>query len=327
MAREHGTRSKYVTDKCRCDLCRKANTAYYHKDKYNQAPKFVKASRTRKHIAELRAAGVGKRAIANTAQVSLSAIMKIAAGQVLQIRPETEAAICGVTARAVADHGYVPIARTLEHIELLVAKGWTRKNIANAIGTGRERALQMPKDRIVAWRARAIEALLDLPAPINYDRWGNAVEAKPAEITAARQPVIPVDVALPTMIDEGDMSWMARGACRVNATPTWVFFPGRGDQKVMEAAKAVCATCSVSSDCLDYAQRTAQHVGIWGGLSERQRRDLRAKTTTAKCVRCTSVYPKNAQRTLCDHCYAVHRKAKRNEYSRQASLRTTAVAS
>jgi hypothetical protein len=106
-----------------------------------------------------------------------------------------------------------------------------------------------------------------------------------------------------------------------------VFFPGRGDQKVMEAAKAVCATCSVSSDCLDYAQRTSQHVGIWGGMSERQRRDLRAKTTTAKCVRCTSAYPKAAQRTLCDHCYAVHRKAKRNEYSRQASLRSTAVAS
>jgi hypothetical protein len=327
VAREHGTRSKYVAEKCRCDLCRKANTAYYHKDKYNQAPKFVKASRTRNHIAELRAAGVGKRAIADTAQVSLSAIMKIAAGHVRQIRPETEAAICGVTARAIADHAYVDIGPTLANINLLLARGWTRKNIANAIGTGRERALQMPKDRIVARRARAIEALLDQPTPTNYDRWGNAVEAKPAEISAARQPVIPVDVALPTMIDEGDMSWMARGACRVNATPTWVFFPGRGDQKVMEAAKAVCATCSVSSDCLDYAQRTSQHVGIWGGMSERQRRDLRAKATTAKCVRCTSVYPKAAQRTLCDHCYAVHRKAKRNEYSRQASLRSTAVAS
>ena len=327
MAREHGTRSKYVTDKCRCDLCRKANTAYYHKDKYNQAPKFVKASRTRKHIAELRAAGVGKRAIANTAQVSLSAIMKIAAGQVLQIRPETEAAICGVTARAVADHGYVPIARTLEHIELLVAKGWTRKNIANAIGTGRERALQMPKDRIVGWRARAIEALLDLPAPINYDRWGNPVKVEASEVAPAQQRPIPADVALPTMIHEGDMSWMTRGACRVNSTPTWVFFPGDGDRKVAAAAKAICATCAVSGDCLDYAQRTSQHIGVWGGLSARERRDLRSKTLTATCVRCTTIYPKTPNRKLCDDCYAAYRKAKRYEYSRQSALRQAGVAS
>jgi hypothetical protein len=327
MAREHGTRARYVIEGCRCEPCTEANREYARSVKRRVAPATVSAARARKHIAELRAAGVGKRAIHNASGLSMSAIMKIAGGKVTKIKPQTEQAILGVTARAIADHAYVDIGPTLRNIDLLLARGWTRKNIANAIGTGRERALQMPKDRIVARRARAIEALLDQPAPTNYDRWGNAVEAKPSELAASHQPVIPVDVALPTMIDEGDMGWMARGACRVNATPTWVFFPGRGDQKVLEAAKAVCATCSVSADCLEYAQRTSQHVGIWGGMSERQRRDLRAKTTTAKCVRCTSVYPKAAQRTLCDHCYAVHRKAKRNEYSRQASLRTTAVAS
>ncbi len=67
----------------------------------------------------------------------------------------TEAAICGVTARAVANHGTVPIARTLEHIEQLIARGWTRKGIARAIGTGRELALQIPADRIIAKRARS----------------------------------------------------------------------------------------------------------------------------------------------------------------------------
>lgn len=277
MAREHGTRTKYVTDKCRCDLCRKANTDYYHQDKYNLAPKFVQAARTRQHIAELRAAGVGKRAIADTAQVSHSAVMKIASGQVRQIKPETEAAICGVTARAVANHGTVPIARTLEHIEQLIARGWTRKGIARAIGTGRELALQIPADRIIAKRARAIEQLLHLPVPITYDRWGNPSSPPPVDTTGT-QPnrPIPPDVQLPVMADEGDTTFMRRGACRTDKAPTWMFFPGRGDNKSVDAAKAVCATCPVTQQCLEYAERTSQRSGIWGGMSERERRNLRS---------------------------------------------------
>lgn len=277
MAREHGTRTKYVTDKCRCDLCRKANTDYYHQDKYNLAPKFVQASRTRKHIAELRAAGVGKRAIADTAKVSLSSIMKIAAGQVRQIKPETEAAICGVTARAVADHGTVDIGPTLRHIEQLTARGWTRKGIARAIGTGRELALQIPADRIIAKRARAIEQLLTLPVPITYDRWGNPSSPPPVDTTGT-QPnrPIPPDVQLPIMADEGDTTFMRRAACRTDKAPTWMFFPGRGDNKSVDAAKAVCATCPVTQQCLEYAERTSQRSGIWGGMSERERRNLRS---------------------------------------------------
>jgi len=275
--REHGTRTKSVTDKCRCDLCRKANTDYYHQDKYNLAPKFVQAARTRNHIAELRAAGVGKRAIADTAKVSLSAIMKIAAGQVKQIKPETEAAICGVTARAVANHGTVDIAPTLRHIDTLTARGWTRKGIARAIGNGNEHALQIPADRIIARRARAIEQLLHQPVPVSYDRWGNPSSPAPVEPdgTHPNRP-IPPDVHLPVMADEGDTTFMKRGACRTDKAPTWMFFPGRGDQKLVDAAKAVCATCPVTQECFEYAERTSQRSGIWGGMSERERRNLRS---------------------------------------------------
>jgi WhiB family redox-sensing transcriptional regulator len=273
--REHGTRAKYVTDKCRCDLCRKANTDYYHKDKYNLAPKFVHVSRTRNHIAELRAAGVGKRAIADTAQVSLSAVMKIAAGQVKQIKPETEAAICGVTPRAVANHGTVDIGPTLRHIDMLTARGWTRQGIARAIGKGTEHALQLPADRIIARRARAIEQLLHKPVPISYDRWGNPTKRRVDQPGAQPNRPIPPDVQLPVMADEGDTTWMKRGACRTDKAPTWMFFPGRGDNKSVDAAKAVCATCPVTQQCLEYAELTSQRSGIWGGMSERERRNLR----------------------------------------------------
>mgnify|MGYP001450285291 CR=1 FL=1 len=62
-----------------------------------------------------------------------------------------------------------------------------------------------------------------------------------------------------------------------------MFFPPahfeRKDEKLdrERRAKAICATCSVRRDCLDYALRIREPHGIWGGLSEVERRTLLAK--------------------------------------------------
>lgn len=62
-----------------------------------------------------------------------------------------------------------------------------------------------------------------------------------------------------------------------------MFFPPahfeRKDEKLdrERRAKAICATCSVRRDCLDYALRIREPHGIWGGLSEVERRSLLAK--------------------------------------------------
>jgi WhiB family redox-sensing transcriptional regulator len=40
------------------------------------------------------------------------------------------------------------------------------------------------------------------------------------------------------------------------------------------AAKAICAACRVLTECRDYALRTRQPFGVWGGLDEEQRRDI-----------------------------------------------------
>lgn len=42
-------------------------------------------------------------------------------------------------------------------------------------------------------------------------------------------------------------------------------------------AKAICSECPVIAQCLDYALRTGQDHGIWGGLTAEERRDLRAR--------------------------------------------------
>ena len=67
--------------------------------------------------------------------------------------------------------------------------------------------------------------------------------------------------------------WADQGACR--RVPTEVFFPGRGAST--GAAKAVCRTCAVRAECLDYALGLAGLKGVWGGLAEAERKRLRAR--------------------------------------------------
>lgn len=64
--------------------------------------------------------------------------------------------------------------------------------------------------------------------------------------------------------------WMVRGACvGVN---TDVFFPPR--HMSATTAKAICATCPVKPECLDYAIGERIEFGIWGGTSQNERRVL-----------------------------------------------------
>ena len=73
----------------------------------------------------------------------------------------------------------------------------------------------------------------------------------------------------------GDVqAWKDDAACRTSDVD---FHPGRGDNKGVEAAKAVCATCPVIGECLAYATNNHEKLGVWGGLSENQRRRLRPK--------------------------------------------------
>ena len=65
--------------------------------------------------------------------------------------------------------------------------------------------------------------------------------------------------------------WQQHGACR-GIDPA-LFYPGRGGDTA--AAKAICAVCPVVAECLQYAIQAGERLGIWGGQSERQRRQAR----------------------------------------------------
>jgi WhiB family redox-sensing transcriptional regulator len=72
------------------------------------------------------------------------------------------------------------------------------------------------------------------------------------------------------------LRWMDRAAC-TGVDPD-LFFPPKGDSVPGEsatAAKAVCASCPVRDDCLQYALTTNQRYGVWGGMTWTERRGLR----------------------------------------------------
>jgi len=62
--------------------------------------------------------------------------------------------------------------------------------------------------------------------------------------------------------------WMELAACA--GMPIETFFPVLG--QTAAAARAVCSTCKVQPECLDYARADSGTAGFWGGTTERERR-------------------------------------------------------
>ena len=68
-------------------------------------------------------------------------------------------------------------------------------------------------------------------------------------------------------------SWQERALCA--ETDPEAFFPEKGGST--REAKKICTGCEVKAECLEYALSNDERFGIWGGLSERERRRLRRR--------------------------------------------------
>jgi WhiB family transcriptional regulator, redox-sensing transcriptional regulator len=73
-------------------------------------------------------------------------------------------------------------------------------------------------------------------------------------------------------LDEA-VSWQDQALCA--QTDPEAFFPEKGGST--REAKRVCGRCEVRSECLEYALAHDERFGIWGGLSERERRRLKRR--------------------------------------------------
>ena len=68
-----------------------------------------------------------------------------------------------------------------------------------------------------------------------------------------------------------ELAWQERALCA--QTDPEAFFPEKGGST--REAKRVCLGCEVRGECLEYALAHDERFGIWGGLSERERRRLK----------------------------------------------------
>ncbi len=71
--------------------------------------------------------------------------------------------------------------------------------------------------------------------------------------------------------DAAALGWQDRALCA--QTDPEAFFPEKGGST--REAKKVCRSCEVRAECLEYALEHDERFGIWGGLSERERRRLK----------------------------------------------------
>jgi WhiB family redox-sensing transcriptional regulator len=71
--------------------------------------------------------------------------------------------------------------------------------------------------------------------------------------------------------------WQERALC--SQTDPEAFFPEKGGST--REAKRICSRCEVKVECLEYALGHDERFGIWGGLSERERRGLKRERLVA----------------------------------------------
>ncbi|ASN51445.1 WhiB family transcriptional regulator [Sinomonas sp. R1AF57] len=97
-----------------------------------------------------------------------------------------------------------------------------------------------------------------------------ALLASPADHTPKG---VLIDLLHPGEPEEGELAWQAEALCA--QTDPEAFFPEKGGST--RDAKKVCGSCTVRAQCLEYALANDERFGIWGGLSERERRRLRKR--------------------------------------------------
>jgi WhiB family redox-sensing transcriptional regulator len=70
-------------------------------------------------------------------------------------------------------------------------------------------------------------------------------------------------------------SWHADAACRGSGTDAFII--GRGCNAAVNArARAICAGCTVTDQCLSFALADPDAMGVWGGTTAQERRAMRA---------------------------------------------------
>src|SRR6204780_554871 len=90
--------------------------------------------------------------------------------------------------------------------------------------------------------------------------------------------IIPLAQVIVSPDDLDEVGWQDQ-ALRAQSDPG-AFFPEKGGST--REAKKVCRSCEVRSECLEYALENDERFGIWGGMSERERRRLKREAVLSR---------------------------------------------
>lgn len=121
-----------------------------------------------------------------------------------------------------------------------------------------------------------VAALFDAAAPTvqaKLNHAGYGIDGLPLD----KAPKVDVlaELALVGLAPQGE--WALDALCA--QVDNDIFFPEKGGST--REAKQVCVDCPVAAECLDYALANNERFGIWGGLSERERRRLTSTNPAA----------------------------------------------
>lgn len=168
--RRHGTHAKYVVEKCRCEPCTKA-TRDYERQRVHAINRpdetwvpYVPAGPARRHVRALMALGIGPKTVAKLSGVPHGAISKLLYGDYKgrrpsrRIRPETARRLLAVTPEMASGAQKVDAGPTWALLDDLIAKGWTRAELARRRGQ-KGPGLQVRRTKVRASTARAVERL------------------------------------------------------------------------------------------------------------------------------------------------------------------------
>ena len=76
-------------------------------------------------------------------------------------------------------------------------------------------------------------------------------------------------------VKNGELNWMDDALCA--QTDPDAFHPGHGELNLSKTAIKICNMCDVKEQCLDYALKNNESIGIWGGTGPRTRAKMRVQ--------------------------------------------------
>ncbi len=107
------------------------------------------------------------------------------------------------------------------------------------------------------------------------------------------------------------IDWQADAACRGCDPDIWFPIRGRSGGEVHDA-KRTCARCPVLEECRAWAHFYRERQGIWGGLTEAERRRQRRGLPEHDCPDCSINHiPKDPEQQTCHWCRRWNRKTVR----------------